>query len=64
MDMAANSFDGNSDGYAYGPATFITRMNLMILIPEIILNGFWTNNKIETAHQKLNLLSLGGRNWC
>ena len=50
MDMAANSFDGNSDGYAYGPATFYNKNE-----PHDPNTGdnfkwfFWTNNKIETA---------------
>lgn len=48
MDSASNSFDGNSDGYSFGPTTYFNKNNPNPLTGDNFTWSFWINNKIET----------------
>lgn len=48
MDSAGNSFDGNGDGYSYGPATFYNLNSPDINMGDNLRWSFWISDKIET----------------
>ncbi len=57
MDSAANSFDGNSDGYSDGDASYYYKNNPITDTGDSFYWSFWINNRIETDPPKINLIS-------
>lgn len=56
MDAAANSFDGNGNGYSEGPKSFYYK-NTPTDNGDNFNWSFWINNKIETDPPQINLIS-------